>query len=90
MTDNQRLDAQEQVAQLEYTLQTKLSVLDAFEQMREICPGYVLDLASGEYERLTRQVAQAHQQLTEAKSNIALMCNHRDLVTRMIKALQSL
>jgi hypothetical protein len=90
MLNKQSGSAQEQVAQLEYAQQTALGILGAFEQLREICPGYDLDIASGEYERVGRQFAQASQQLIEAKGKAVGNPASRAVVPRLIKALLSL
>jgi hypothetical protein len=90
MLNNQLANAQEQVAQLEHMQQTALGILSAFEQVREICPGYDLDLSSGEYERVSRQFAQASQQLIEVKGKAIVSPASRAVVPRLIQALRSL
>jgi hypothetical protein len=90
MSSNQQANARERVAQLEHAQQTALRVLNASERLREVCPGYNLDISSGDHERIGRQFAQVSQQLAEAKNEIASGPGCPNVMLRLFKALQSL
>jgi hypothetical protein len=89
MLNSQQANVQEQIAELQHALQTKLGVLHGFDQLREQCPGYNWDLSSGEYERVARQSAQTKQQLAETKRKVVVSPTSRAAVPRIIQALRS-
>ena len=89
MLNNQQANARERIARLEHAQQTALRVLNASERLREVCPGYNLDICSGDHERAGRQFAQVSQQLAEARSQIALSPGYPAFILRLFKAWHS-
>ncbi len=90
MFNNQQANVRERIARLEHAQQIALHVLNASERMREICPGYNLDISNGDHERVGRQFAQVSQQLAEAKSEIPSRSSCPTVILRLFRAWQSL
>ena len=89
MLNDYPTNARERVAQLEHAQQTALHVLKASESLRDVCPGYNLDISGGDHERAGRQFAQVSQQLAEARSQIALSPGYPAFILRLFKAWHS-
>ena len=85
MLNSQPANVQEQIAQLEHTQQTTLGVLNAFDQLRAQYPGYVLDICTGEYERVAQQFEQTRAQLDEVKRKVVVSPASRAAVPRLIQ-----
>jgi hypothetical protein len=90
MLNDYPTNAREQVAQLEHAQQTARHVLKASESLRDVCPGYNLDISGGDHERARRQLEQASQRLAEARSKIAVSSGYPAFILRFFKAWQSL
>jgi hypothetical protein len=89
MPNNPFPSIEDEVVHQEQLQHSALGILDVYEELRALCPGYFADIVSGEHERVAQLYVQSSQRLAVMKPKITLQPGQRPLVKRLIDKLQS-